>query len=648
MQSLRSFDMSAVQDQQMPQVGSPSADKVDTDRTIGGKNHTVRNVFYEILSYLCAGVQPVYVFDGPQKPQCKRGRYIDFEKLNARTTLDKDPAVFDRSRAHIIPLLREMLALFRLPFHQAPAEAEAECTTMERIGVVDGVITKDSDVLVLGGKLILWPVSKKPNGMKAARARAKVYRPADLIQSGQPLITEDLALFALLTGTDYHHGIYSCGGGTAMRVVREGFGLRLPGVMQAQDTSIASWKEELCKMLRTGPPSGEQMAPKIADHIEQMKGGFPDNRVWHLYTKLSVSSLEDLQNKSRTWWAAAANTYGLYAFAKKHFEWLGESYARKFIDVTYVGLASQAMMLEGDGMPNVPAERLHLRALKTRADSKDEPSAICVELIPEKVVPNNWRAQTGLSRNSFKAVVDKLCKEWIPEWLARYARIDLSSSCKNGNPTFLDTFSPVRSKKQKKSGSKFEILASAVTAQVSTADLVSTPQNSTVRQGRSREQDLGSDLSRTSENMSYKTDANDIRPRSSPLRAKDVSANHSAEHHDADFEDIDDTLGTPDILEQYRIKKQVSDAHSAPLDAMDPSAPVAASYTIRATVHTQGRARPPALMPNAQPKLVKRKRANDDYYEPQVELPRLLVLPSTLIPVDGQTAATAIVLSSET
>eukprot|EP00957_Ditylum_brightwellii_P204349 15338840-Ditylum_brightwellii.AAC.1 len=49
--------------------------------------------------------------------------------------------VTDEMKADVIQLLQ----LFGIPYVEAPAEAEAQCVTLENLGLVDGIITEDSD-----------------------------------------------------------------------------------------------------------------------------------------------------------------------------------------------------------------------------------------------------------------------------------------------------------------------------------------------------------------------------------------------------------------------------------------------------------------------------------------------------------------------
>ena len=65
---------------------------------------------------------------------------------------DQHPAYLNTSDDN-----RELQNLFNilgLPFLIAPGEAQAQCAALQRQGIVDGIITEDSDVFLFGGKQV--------------------------------------------------------------------------------------------------------------------------------------------------------------------------------------------------------------------------------------------------------------------------------------------------------------------------------------------------------------------------------------------------------------------------------------------------------------------------------------------------------------
>lgn len=43
---------------------------------VGGKNPALRTLFYRLLKLLALPIDPVFVYDGTNKPLCKRGRSV--------------------------------------------------------------------------------------------------------------------------------------------------------------------------------------------------------------------------------------------------------------------------------------------------------------------------------------------------------------------------------------------------------------------------------------------------------------------------------------------------------------------------------------------------------------------------------------------
>ena len=89
----------------------------------------------------------------------------------------------------------EILRIFGIPFLFAPGEAEAQCAFLEMMGLVDGVISNDSDVFAFGGKHLY-------RNFFADNQYVQAYRIEDM-ERELGLTRERIIEFALLEGCDY-------------------------------------------------------------------------------------------------------------------------------------------------------------------------------------------------------------------------------------------------------------------------------------------------------------------------------------------------------------------------------------------------------------------------------------------------------------
>ena len=71
--------------------------------------------------------------------------------LDEEKQMERDMStITDEMKEDILKLLQ----LCGIPWIDSPAEAEAQCAALEELGLVDGVVTEDSDIFVFGGKKV--------------------------------------------------------------------------------------------------------------------------------------------------------------------------------------------------------------------------------------------------------------------------------------------------------------------------------------------------------------------------------------------------------------------------------------------------------------------------------------------------------------
>ena len=108
---------------------------------------------------------------------------------------------------------QQLLTLFGLPYITAPMEAEAQCAKLVSLGLVDGIVTDDSDIFLFGGTRVYKNMFNQSKFVEC-------YLTSDL-EKEYALHRQKLISFAHLLGSDYTEGIPGIGPVTALEIVTE-------------------------------------------------------------------------------------------------------------------------------------------------------------------------------------------------------------------------------------------------------------------------------------------------------------------------------------------------------------------------------------------------------------------------------------------
>jgi len=135
------------------------------------------------------------------------------ELRGLRTQQKKDKRDADEVTQIMVTECQALLRLFGIPYITAPMEAEAQCAELVHLGLVDGVVTDDSDIFLFGGTRVY-------KNMFNSNKFVECYLGADL-EKELSLSREELISIAQLLGSDYTEGLPGIGPVTAVEILSE-------------------------------------------------------------------------------------------------------------------------------------------------------------------------------------------------------------------------------------------------------------------------------------------------------------------------------------------------------------------------------------------------------------------------------------------
>jgi len=187
-----------------------------------------QNFHAKIREMISLNVSFILVFDGKFKPNFKRNidlqkrqndqlerkdfdsEYLKFKELNEN---DQDSSHYVNDMPDILELKKE-LKRWNISYVDAPSEGEAEASRLQRLGVVDYVLSNDSDTIIFGATKILRNFSRSEEDKPASNIGPKPHEyywctpvHMDKIKQKTGFDRWRVLLFSILTGADYNNGV---------------------------------------------------------------------------------------------------------------------------------------------------------------------------------------------------------------------------------------------------------------------------------------------------------------------------------------------------------------------------------------------------------------------------------------------------------
>ncbi|KMP06427.1 DNA-repair protein rad13 [Coccidioides immitis RMSCC 2394] len=206
------------------------------------------------------------------KSQAENAHDYERELKQLRAQQKKDRRDADEVSQIMVAECQQLLKLFGLPYVTAPMEAEAQCAELVSLGLVDGIVTDDSDIFLFGGTRIYKNMFNQAKFVEC-------YLASDL-EKEYSLDRKKLISFAHLLGSDYTEGIPGIGPVTALEILTE-----FPGLEEFRD-----WWSKVQMGVTISDDTHSKFRKKFKKNAAKLflPPAFPDKRVDIAYLEPEV------------------------------------------------------------------------------------------------------------------------------------------------------------------------------------------------------------------------------------------------------------------------------------------------------------------------------------------------------------------------
>ncbi|KAG2734326.1 hypothetical protein G9P44_002332 [Scheffersomyces stipitis] len=195
------------------------------------------------------GVEPYFVFDGaalPTKAETANERRVkrqearkkaeEYSKAGKRSLAWKEYMKAASVTSQMAKSVMVELDARGIKYIVAPYEADPQMVYLEKIGLVDGILSEDSDLLIFGCNRLITKL--KDDGTLVEICRQDFHKVKSIPYLSK-FSQEQLRLIAMLSGCDYTNGIQGIGIKTAFNLVQKHAKLeRIVAVLRAEGKPI--------------------------------------------------------------------------------------------------------------------------------------------------------------------------------------------------------------------------------------------------------------------------------------------------------------------------------------------------------------------------------------------------------------------------
>ncbi|PPQ90277.1 hypothetical protein CVT25_013102 [Psilocybe cyanescens] len=370
-----------------------------------GENPVLRTLFFRCATLMHTTFLPIFVFDGPKRPDVKRGKKIN------------------KTSHKLIPGMKNIIEAFGFEWRmiQAPGEAEAELAYLNRVGVIDGVLSDDVDNFLFGATTVirksalglltnishLFSSSNTLSGNRSNPAlnsagkedknHTRVFRIQDLKEHPDVRLTRGgMILIGLMAGGDYHTaGVPRCGKVTAHGLAKCGFGDSLYDAavnLDREDLAefITHWRKDLIQEIRTN--SKGELGRKQASLANAFPREFPDIDILLSYVKpITSESMGRASNNLQVTWSKEPDLAKLAATCEMYFEWgYKEAIIKRFRTVMWQSIVLRILRRAVlDRHDRQPAERAPPNTPRKKKNGATTPCGT-----PSRMIAQNFSCLT--------------------------------------------------------------------------------------------------------------------------------------------------------------------------------------------------------------------------------------------------------------